>query len=91
MVTALEFYNTQDECVTLLESIEITAKHISNLMGFVGFKQEDEHEVITKMQPMYKEHFESLQKSSRLLSSYSDRFINKLNQFKEVLDKIDCE
>lgn len=91
MVTVNEFYKAQDECVTLLESIEITAKHASNLMGFVGFKQEDDHGVITEMQPMYKEHFDNLQKSSRLLSSYSDRFINKLNQFKEVLDKIDCE
>ena len=91
MTTVGEFYKIQNECLTLLQSIKITTEHASNLISFVDFRQEDENEVITEMQPMYKEHFDNLQKSVSFLSSYADRLGNKLNQFKDVIDKAESK
>lgn len=88
-VKASEFFDAQNECVILLESLQLTAEYASKLLGFVAVRREDDKDNIISLQPCSHEHFENLQKFAKQLSSYSDRFNNKLNMFKNVVDNVD--
>lgn len=90
MLKASEFCNVQNECVTLLESLDIIADYASKLIGFISWAHVDDNDEITQMQPMAEEHFNNLVKVAKQLSSYADRFSNKLKDFREVIELIDC-
>jgi len=86
---ASEFFDAQNECVVLLESIQILSDYASKLLEFVAVRREDDDDNIISLQPCSREHFENLQKVAKQLSSYSDRFNNKLNIFKNVVDTVE--
>ena len=88
MLKASEFCDAQNECIILLDSLQLMTDHISKLFGFINIQSEDDDGTINSLMPYSDEHFENLQKAAKQLSSYSDRFINKLNAFKLVLDKL---
>lgn len=90
MLKASEFCNVQNECVTLLESLDMTTEYASKLIGFISWANVTDDDEITQMQPMAEEHFNNLVKVAKQLSSYADRFSNKLKDFKEVIELIDC-
>lgn len=85
---ASKFCNVQNECVTLLESLEVATNYANKLIGFVAWSDVDDDDNITQMQPMAEEHFDNLVKLSKQLSSYADRFGNKLKEFRDVLELI---
>lgn len=88
-VKAGEFFDAQNECIVLLESLQIIAEYAGKLLGFVAVRREDDENNIISLQPCSHEHFENLQKVAKQLSSYSDRFNNKLNTFKKVVDTVE--
>jgi hypothetical protein len=90
MLKASEFCNAQNECVTLLESLDMTTEYASKLIGFISWANVTDDDEITQMQPMAEEHFNNLVKVAKQLSSYAYRFNNKLKECKEVIDQIDC-
>lgn len=88
MVKEDEFWNVQNECVIMLDSINVLSDYASKLLGFVSIKSEDENGNITQLQPCTMEHFANLYNTATQVSSYSDRFINKLNALSKILNKI---
>ena len=89
MVKFSEFVGVMNECVTLLESVQMMSDHANKLLGFIGIDKEDENDMILSLQPCTVEHFENLQKTSKQISSYADRFGNKLLNLKNVIDAVD--
>lgn len=89
MVKFSEFVDVMNECVVLLESLQMMSDHASKLIGFVGIDKEDENDMILSLQPCTVEHFENLQKTAKQISSYADRFGNKLQAFKKVIDAVE--
>lgn len=87
MVKASEFCNAQNECFILLDSLETTTDYADKLLKFVGFADVDNDDNILKMTPLAEEHFNNLVKVAKQLSSYADRFNNKLPQLKKILNR----
>ncbi len=88
MVTIEDYCDAQNECSVLLDSLDVTVNYASKLLGFTGIHKEDDNGNVTELQPCACEHFESLLKTAKQISSYSDRLTNKLLQFKKVIDRI---
>lgn len=88
MVKDVDFYDAQSECIILLSSIRMVAEYADRLIGFVSVSHEDEDGNVLKLAPCAEEHFATLQKTAKQLSSYSDRFNNKLLGLKKVIDHV---
>jgi len=88
MVKFNEFCSVHSECCVLLDSLESTTNYASKLLGFIGVTDEDEDDNVTKLQHLSVEHLENLQRIAKQLSSYADRFANKLHSLKEVVDRV---
>ena len=91
MVTIEEYCDAQNECSVLLESLEMAVDYAGKLIGFTGIHKEDDNGNVIELQPCASEHFESLVKTAKQISSYSDRLINKLALFKTVIKHISVE
>lgn len=91
MVTIEEYSRCQNECSVLLESLEMAVNHASRLIGFTDVLNEDDNGNVIELRPYASEHFENLVKTAKQISSYSDRLINKLALFKNVIERVSDE
>ena len=91
MVTIEEYLRCQTECSVLLESLEIAVSHASRLIGFTDVLNEDDNGNVIELRPCASEHFENLVRTAKQISSYSDRLINKLALFKNVIEHVSDE
>jgi hypothetical protein len=92
MVTTNDFCDVQSECVILLESLQSCSEYADRLLGFVCTdKIDDSTGEILSLQPLAEEHFENLLKTAKQISSFADRFNNKLNQLNKLIKKISSD
>ena len=91
MVTIEDYLRYQNECSVLLESLEMTVSHASRLIGFTDVLNEDDNGNVIELRPYASEHFENLASTAKQISSYSDRLINKLALFKNVIEQVSDE
>lgn len=91
MVTIEDYLRCQNECSVLLESLEMTVSHASRLIGFTDVINEDDNGNVIELRPYASEHFENLVRTAKQISSYSDRLINKLALFKNVIEHVSDE
>ena len=91
MVTIEEYVRCQNECSVLLESLETAVSYAGRLIGFTDLLNEDDNGNVIELRPYASDHFENLVKTAKQISSYSDRLINKLLLFKNVIERVSDE
>lgn len=88
MVKVNDYCDAMNQCGVLLDSLTMMVEHSSKLLGFTSWDRSDEDENVTRLEPMAKEHFENLVRAGKQISSYADRFNNKLSQLKKVIESV---
>lgn len=88
MVKCGEFFDAQNECIAVLTSMQVMVDYASKLIDFVSVKRDDEDENVAELQPCSEDHLDNLMKVSKQLSSYSDKFNNKLSKFKKIVERV---
>lgn len=88
MITPDEFQDTLNECDRILISIKIISEYSISLLGNVDWHkitEVDNKEFISTLAPCSEDHLKSLVNNAKRLSSYSDKFSNKINQLNKLI------
>ena len=89
MTTVQQFIDFHKECNIIIHSIRMNIDYAERLLDFIIPLKEDDKDCITQFQPLTQEHFATLNKTAKQLSSLSDRFNNKLSYLKKFIDEVD--
>jgi uncharacterized protein (DUF2225 family) len=85
----LDFYSYQNMIAPYIDHLEYTIDQVSKLSGllFTLYGNVDDKGNITSFSDFNKEALTKLINASKSLSSYADKFQNKINELSKVLSK----
>lgn len=89
MINYKEFEQIEDDCATLISSIEYQIKYASDILGIACRCGEiDDLNIVHSMNKYSDEHLKTLMYTVKQISSKSDKLVNRLNDFKELVNKL---
>lgn len=90
MTTYIEFERIEDDCATLISSIDYQIKYASDILGIAcRCDQVDDNNIVHSMNKYSEEHLKTLIYLAKQISSKSDKLCSRLNDFKDLVSKLD--
>ena len=89
MVKTTAYLKQLSEINALIESIKVYAGLADSLSGFVSVADSDEHDNVSELFSLHKEHLINMKATGQQLSSFADRLNSKLATLDKMVKEID--